>query len=60
MKKYTEVFKRKIAHLHINNGESVAHLAKKYGVSRTSIYKWIESEKFKYNSDIRVFVITIY
>lgn len=59
MKKYTAVFKRKIAYLHINEGASVAHLAKKYGVSRTSVYKWIKAEKFKY-SIIKVFVINIY
>ncbi len=57
MKKYKTAFKRKIADLHINKNVSVAYLAEKYKVSRSSIYNWIKAEKLKNKNNVIIIVM---
>ncbi|MBS4535681.1 transposase [Clostridium sp. D2Q-14] len=47
-KRYNEEFKQKIIELY-NSGSSATELEREYGVTRTTIYKWI-----KENTEIQV------
>jgi transposase len=41
MSRYSQEFKETIVELH-HTGQSVADLSSEYGVTRTTIYKWIK------------------